>query len=107
VIHHLVETIPENCFSGCLILSHITFPSDSHLQKIEPLAFSGCGLESIQIPKGVLVLESGCFMTNMRLCYFTFRADWAVRQLNKTTLCLCASLLSICGRASVEMIGEL
>jgi hypothetical protein len=49
------------------LLSSIVFESDSHLQRIEGLAFSASGLTSIVIPSSVEVLCKCCFAE----CYST------------------------------------
>jgi hypothetical protein len=106
VIPHLVEIIPEGCFLGCQILSGIAFENGSRLQKIRRLAFSACGVESIQIPELVSAIKPGCFVDSRCLRDFTFDVHCVVGQLDRSTLCWCASLKAICIPASVKIIGE-
>jgi len=53
IVPHFMKTIRATAFQGCIKLKSISFSSGSQLTSIEPSAFAGSGLVSIEIPSGM------------------------------------------------------
>ncbi|MBR7004515.1 MAG: leucine-rich repeat domain-containing protein, partial [Bacteroidales bacterium] len=64
-----VETIGEEAFSGCSLLTDITW--SDNLKSIQPNAFSSCGFDRISLPEGLEELcydaFGGCVLTEVTL----------------------------------------
>jgi hypothetical protein len=94
VIPSSVELLGLSCFSGCQLLSSITFESNSRLARIESETFSYSSLRSIVIPSNVEILGSKCFYACQSLSSITFELPSRLTRIESEAF-LYSSLRSI------------
>ena len=90
-----VETIGEECFSSCPLLSQVIFGECSSLKVIGRSAFSGdceygCPLGRIRIPDSVTRLRSGCFRGCQLLSCVSFGDASVLRKIGACAFRYCA-----------------
>ncbi|MBQ8357683.1 MAG: leucine-rich repeat domain-containing protein [Clostridia bacterium] len=76
-----VTVIPQYMFQGFDNLKTVNFASDSQCSKIGTGAFANTGLQSIQIPKSVEIIESGAFSYCYELKSVTFEENSKLKRL--------------------------
>lgn len=112
-----VTTLGTTAFQGCEALETITFGEESKLTAMGNMCFSGSGLTSISIPKGVTyfgyqtsqkqaTINSGAkqFLDCTKLETVEFKGDFKL--LGGTVFSNCTALTSITFPASIAQIGE-
>jgi hypothetical protein len=104
-IESSIEGICEGCFMSCESLRVVVFEENSQLSRLEDRAFSGSGLESIDLPASVTVIGERCFYRCRSLASITFEPGSQLSQLAKRAFCG-SGLTSIHLPASVTVIGE-
>jgi hypothetical protein len=100
-----IEMICESCFQSCNSLASVTFDANSRLSRLEKVAFSCSGLQSIHLPGSLEVICESCFMWYTSLASVTFDANSRLSRLEKEAFRR-SGLQSIHLPGSLEVICE-
>jgi hypothetical protein len=102
-----VESLGEECFSGCATLSSLTFESESKLVRIQTRTFANSEkLKSISIPASVESLGDECFFACRSLSSVTFESGSKLARIHGRAFAGCPSLKSILIPRSVRELRK-
>lgn len=76
-----VKIISSYCFEQCRRLKEITFQDESSLIRIDPWAFSHCGLKSITFPDSLVTISYDAFFQSRKLAQINFGADSNLKEI--------------------------
>lgn len=103
IIPQGITYISDNAFSGCSLLTHITFPNS--VSHIGNCAFYNCkGLTDIEFPNSVTSIDGGAFGNCHKL--HNIKLSSGLSKLCDSVFCECKSLMEIEIPEGVESIGK-
>lgn len=76
-----MRSIPDNCFSGCKLLTQVRLKNT--LQSIGEYAFYGAGLKEVEIPDSVTTIERSTFNFCEGLTAVKFSANSSLREIKR------------------------
>jgi hypothetical protein len=76
-------------------LSFVSFQSGSKLTTIQGQAFASCAIESIEIPRSVVILGSFCFSNCIHLSRLAFESDSQLASIEQSAFSNCPLLTSL------------
>ena len=85
-----VETLADSCFAYISKLKTVVFPKDCKLTKISQFAFREVGIETIEIPAGVKVVDK-CAFYNCKSLKSVYLPD-GLEAIGYQAFCSCAAL---------------
>lgn len=75
------KIISSYCFEQCRRLKEVTFQEESCLVRIDPWAFSHCGLRSIQFPDSLVTISYDAFFQSRKLSQIEFGDDSNLKEI--------------------------